>query len=100
MIINPHKEHYRVFSTQYSRQDADEDGASQYTEKVLFKQVSRLFSKSFAAAELLKVCISKGRGRFCECKNATRIDTTPKKVIIDSYHRHTGGILSVLTPWH
>ncbi len=51
MIINPNKEHYRVFRTQYSRQDGDDDdddddGASQYVERKCFSNKCQLRSVS------------------------------------------------------
>lgn len=60
MIINPHKEHYRVCRTQYLRQDADDDGASQYTERKCFSNkcqvhsVSHLQPQSYGKFILLK----------------------------------------------
>lgn len=65
VIINPNREHYRVCRTQYLRQDADDDGASQYTERKCFSNKCQVHSvKSFAATELWKrvVILKKGAG--------------------------------------
>lgn len=71
LITNSKKEHYRVVRTKYPRQGGDDDGASQYIEKVLFKQVSSSLSESFAATDLLHCLFLNKKWALNGCKNAT-----------------------------